>query len=82
MNYERETITTFDENGLEVEYKIMFTIADEVVGKRYVVYTDDTEVFASTYVGDYSTLIPVESDNEWEMLNDIIASYKKKDTKF
>ncbi len=65
-----------DENGVEKEMRILFTF--ENGDKKYVVFQEmnpvDDEVFASAYDEDGS-LLPVETDQEWEMIEEVIMAF-------
>ena len=52
----KNTFTMLDENGVEVEYDVLFTFESDETKKNYIVYTDNTrdekgniEVYASIY---------------------------------
>ena len=65
-----------DENGNEKRMEILFTFEDDNHAKKYVVFMDpeeeEGEVFASAY-DDEGNLIPVESDAEWQMIEEVIG---------
>ncbi len=68
-----------DENGNEKRMEILFTFEDESRNKQYVVFTDpeveSDEVFASAY-DDQGHLLPVESDEEWQMIEEVIGAFQ------
>ncbi|MDH6367711.1 MULTISPECIES: DUF1292 domain-containing protein [unclassified Breznakia] len=73
---ESNTMFIQDENGNEKEMRILFTF--ENGDKKYVVFQDmqpvDDELFASAYDEDGS-LLPVETDEEWEMIEEVILAF-------
>lgn len=68
-----------DENGNEKRMEILFTFEDESRNKQYVVFTDpeveSDEAFASAY-DDQGHLLPVESDEEWQMIEEVIGAFQ------
>ena len=69
-----------DELGNEKRMEILFTFEDEEHGKKYVVFADPNveseEVFASVY-DDAGNLLPVESDEEWAMIEEVILAFQE-----
>ena len=69
-----------DELGNEKRMEILFTFEDEEHGKKYVVFADPDvegeEVFASAY-DDAGNLLPVESDEEWAMIEEVILAFQE-----
>ena len=70
-----KTLRIVDEHGEEKDYEILFTFHSEETAKSYVIYKefgDTEEVFASVYTEtegqDGGDLLPVETDEEWEMI--------------
>ncbi len=75
------TFTVTNEDGSQVECTVLFTFKNEVTGKDYIVYTDNTldeegntVVFASIYTPDCdeSELLPIETDEEWDMVEKLL----------
>lgn len=64
-----------DENGNEKRMTILFTFDNEVTKKQYVVFQDpeqdEDEVYASAY-DENGQLLPIETDEEWEMVEEVI----------
>ena len=62
------------------EWKFCFTFEDDNHAKKYVVFMDpeeeEGEVFASAY-DDEGNLIPVESDAEWQMIEEVIGAFQE-----
>ena len=70
-----------DENGESKQMQILFTFMDERSEKNYVVFVDPNdeesqEIFASGYAADGS-LIPIETEEEWEMVNEVLAAFEE-----
>ena len=69
-----------DENGNEKRMEILFTFEDEDHGKKYVGFLDpeeeEGEVYASAYDDD-GNLIPVETDAEWQMIEEVIGAFQE-----
>lgn len=67
-----------DENGNEKKMIILFTFDNEVTNKQYVVFQDPEletgEVYASAY-DDKGQLLPIETDEEWEMVEEVINTF-------
>lgn len=65
-----------DENGNEKRMTILFTFDNEVTKKQYVVFQDpeQDEVYASAY-DENGQLLPIETDEEWEMVEEVINTF-------
>ena len=76
------TLYVKDENGKEVAMEILFTFANEEMGKQYVVFVDPNddsgEVFASCY-DDEGKLLPIESESEWEMVEEVLGAFNEEE---
>ena len=71
-------MTIIDE-GKEIELEILFTFEDtERFKKKYVLYMDpndeDGNLNASIY-DDEGNLYPIESDEEWEMVEEVFGAF-------
>lgn len=90
---ERMTFKAVNDQGVEVQYEVLFTFESDETGKNYIVYTDDTtddagnvKVYASTYVaeGEKYNLSAIETEKEWKVietiLNELQANLKPKNT--
>ncbi|MBQ4634120.1 MAG: DUF1292 domain-containing protein [Bacilli bacterium] len=90
---ERMTFKAINDQGIEVQYEVLFTFESDETGKNYIVYTDDTtdeagnvKVYASTYIadGDKYNLSAIETDKEWKVietiLNELQANLKPKNS--
>ena len=76
---ETNTMFVTDESGNEKEMEILFTFEDEEKGRKYVVFADPEdegeEVFAS--YDDEGNLMPVETDEEWQMIEEVIGAFQE-----
>lgn len=67
-----------DENGNEKRMTILFTFDNEVTKKQYVVFQDleqdEDEVYASAY-DENGQLLPIETDEEWQMVEEVINTF-------
>lgn len=83
MMLESNTLFVHDEDGNEMEMEILFTFEDEAAKRNYVVFQDPAdesgEVFASAY-DDSGNLLPIETDQEWEMIEEVIGAFGEDDT--
>ena len=80
------TLTYIDENGNEVLCEILFTFDSEEFGKSYVLFYpmetsdgDEIEVMAASYVtvnGEVGELEEIESDEEWELIQDVLNQFE------
>jgi uncharacterized protein YrzB (UPF0473 family) len=80
-------ITLVDENGNETLCEILFTFDSEDFKKSYVVYypvgsedeNGEIEIHASSFVpaedGTDGELQPIETDEEWDMVEEMINTY-------
>ncbi|WP_432355176.1 DUF1292 domain-containing protein [Sporosarcina sp. A2] len=89
MEHGMETMTIVDENGQEHVCEVIFTFESEDYGKSYVLYhvlgdependDEEIEIFASSFVpsedGEDGDLMPVESDEEWEMIEEVFGTF-------
>ena len=88
---ERMTFKAINDQGVEVQYEVLFTFESEETGKNYIVYTDDTtddagnvKVYASTYTAECEkyNLSAIETEKEWKVietiLNELQANLKPK----
>ena len=67
-----------DENGNEKRMTILFTFDNEETKKQYVVFQDpeqdEDEVYASAY-DENGQLLPIETDEEWAMVEEVINTF-------
>lgn len=79
------TFTYLDEEGQEVECDIILSVYNEERQKRYIIYTDrkededgDLMVYAAIHdPEDEKVLLPIESDEEWAFIEQIMAEAAK-----
>lgn len=65
-----------DENGNEKRMIILFTFDSEDYDAQYVVFQDpDTEEVYATRYTDEGELLPIENDDEWEMVEEVINTF-------
>ena len=67
-----------DEDGSEKRMTILFTFENEQYGRQYVVFEDTQDdsgqVFASAF-DDEGSLLPLESEEEWAMVEEVIGAF-------
>ena len=67
-----------DEDGSEKRMTILFTFENEQYGRQYVVFEDpqddSCQVFASAF-DDEGSLLPLESEEEWAMVEEVIGAF-------
>lgn len=74
-------IQVIDDNGNELEFDVLFTFEGED-GTKYVLYYDASEespqVYSSIY-DDEGNLYPVETPEEWDMIEEVFNSFVAQD---
>jgi len=82
MNDDFETMYVTDEEGNEIECEIILTFESDEFLKSYVVYQkkndESGEYFAASYNpedGDEGQLNQVESDEEWDLIEEVLESF-------
>ncbi|ALC89844.1 hypothetical protein AM500_08715 [Bacillus sp. FJAT-18017] len=88
MEHGDNQITVVDEDGKEQLYTILTTFDLEEFGKSYVLYypadadengDDEIEIHASAFVpgeeGKAGDLIPIETDEEWDRIEEILGAF-------
>lgn len=87
MNKNKSTFTLVGENGIEVEYEMLFTFDSDDTKKSYMVYTDHEKdsdgrekVYASTYdpTGVDKDIKSIETQDEWNLIENILTSIQNK----
>lgn len=79
-------VTLIDEEGNEALYEILFTFDSEDFNKSYVLLypygiEEDEEVELQAYSyqeseeGLSGSLQPIESEEEWEMIDEVLATF-------
>ena len=83
---ENETMVVVNELGEEVLYEIVLTFENQEFGKHYVIYKlpgdENDEVFASSYNPDSKDggeLKPIESDPEWDMVEEVLNTFTEEE---
>ena len=89
MENKETTFTIIGDNGEEIKCEILFTYEDEKTKKNYIAYTDNTEdeegntkVYASIYNPEEENpvLLPIESEEEWKIIEGILTSLSSEET--
>jgi uncharacterized protein YrzB (UPF0473 family) len=89
MEHGENQITIIDEEGNEQLCEVLFTFESEEFGKSYVLFTpvgdqdeDDEEgpeIFAYSFnptdEGGDGELNPIESDEEWDMVEEMLNTF-------
>ena len=84
---EKMTITITNDEGKEEQYEVLFTFESDETNRSYIVYTDgkkdksgNIKVFASIYDpnDEASPLIPIETDEEWNIIEAILDEFQDK----
>ena len=88
-NHEEEYITLVDVEGNEELYKILLTFESEEFDKSYVLVhpaaatDEEVEVFAFSYQesegGLEGDLGDVETDEEWDMIEEVLGAFVEED---
>lgn len=83
---ERNTFFVTDAKGKDIECLVLFTHYDEKFEKHYVVYTPvkqslgPTQAYAMIYKpdkdGNVTEFSPIETDEEWDMIEQKLAELK------
>lgn len=88
MDHGQENITIVDESGNEQLCEVLFTFESDEFGKSYVLYypigaeedeNEEIEIHASSFTpnedGQDGELLPVESDAEWDMIEEMLSTF-------
>lgn len=79
--------TVTNQDGVEVEFDVLFTFDSDETNKSYIVYTDNSvdeagnvRVYASTYdkTGEDKSLKEIETQKEWDVISDILNKLETK----
>lgn len=82
----KNLFTITNDKGEKVECEVILTIESEEFGNNYIVYTDHTmdengniKTYANIYdpTGKNLDLKPVTTDEEWDMIESVLASAQK-----
>ncbi|WP_424237267.1 DUF1292 domain-containing protein [Bhargavaea ginsengi] len=85
-------ITVVDEEGNEQLCEVLFTFEEEKFGKSYVLYypvgaeedeNEEIEIMASSFIpgeeGEQGELKPIETDAEWDMIEEMLNTFLAED---
>lgn len=87
MEMEKELLTIIDENGAEVLCEVLFSFDSADFNKSYVIYypfgvEEDADgnlpLYAASFdpsVGMDGKLLPVETEEEWDMIEELVATF-------
>ncbi|MCQ6278198.1 DUF1292 domain-containing protein [Bacillus sp. EB600] len=88
MNHDEKHITVVDDDGNEQLCEVLFTFDSDEFGKSYVLYypvgaeeddEEDIEIHASAFSptedGQDGELMPIESDEEWDMIEEVLNTF-------
>ena len=87
MENGEKNITVVDENGNEQLCEILFTFDSEKFNKSYVLYypisevddDEEIEIHASSFVpsenNEDGELSPIETDEEWDMIEEMLNTF-------
>ncbi|MED3823287.1 DUF1292 domain-containing protein [Priestia flexa] len=89
---EEGKITIVDESGNEQLCEILFTFDSEEYGKSYVIYypigadendDEEIEIHASAFTpsenGEDGELQPIETEEEWDMVEEMVNTFLDKE---
>jgi len=85
-NENKNIFTITNDKGESLECEVILTIESDEFGKNYIVYTDHSldengnfKTYASTFdpTGKSLDLGAVETEEEWEMIESVLASAQK-----
>ncbi|MBS8265011.1 DUF1292 domain-containing protein [Mesobacillus boroniphilus] len=88
MDHGENNITVVDENGNEQLCEVLFTFDSDEFGKSYVLYypvgaedNDDEEIeihasaFSPSEDNEDGELMPIETDAEWDMIEEMLETF-------
>ncbi|KKK33111.1 hypothetical protein WQ57_24540 [Mesobacillus campisalis] len=88
MDHGENNITVVDENGNEQLCEVLFTFDSEEFGKSYVLYypigaeedeDEEIEIHASAFTptedNQDGELMPIETDEEWDMIEEMLETF-------
>ena len=80
---EDNKLVVIDEKGNEIEMEILFTFDDDARKKKYVIYFNPNDkqenLYASIY-DDEGHLYPIEDDEEWDMVEEVIGTFMEENS--
>ncbi|AIX08362.1 DUF1292 domain-containing protein [Bacillus subtilis] len=86
MEHGEKNITIVDDQGNEQLCEVLFTFENEEFGKSYVLYypieskdDEEVEILASSFMpnedGENGELFPIETDEEWDMIEETLNTF-------
>ncbi|MDA1477377.1 DUF1292 domain-containing protein [Bacillus sp. CLL-7-23] len=86
MEHGEKNITIVDDKGNEQLCEVLFTFDSDQFDKSYVLYypveaqeDEEIEIHASSFVpnedGEDGELMPVETDEEWELIEETLNTF-------
>lgn len=88
MEHGEKHITVIDEEGNEQLFEVLFTFESEEFGKSYVLYfpvgaeedeNEEIEIHASSFIqneeGEEGDLQPIETEEEWDMIEEMLNTF-------
>ncbi|AZV44504.1 MULTISPECIES: DUF1292 domain-containing protein [Peribacillus] len=86
MEHGENNITVVDENGNEQLCEILFTFDSDKFNKSYVLYypisdneDEEIEIHASSFTpsenNEDGELAPIETDEEWDMIEEMLNTF-------
>ncbi|MCF0117413.1 MAG: DUF1292 domain-containing protein [Bacilli bacterium] len=78
MNIEDKEIIITDEDGTQTKFNILFTFVNEDTHLNYVLFYDpnDEENISAMRYKDDGTLEDIESDEEWDMVEEVLNTFQ------
>lgn len=76
---EDNSLYLIDDKGEEIRMEIILTFDDPETGKQYVVFNEpgnEEDVFAMIFDLE-GNLFPIETDKEWEMVEEVLATFEE-----
>ncbi len=86
MEESKNSFVIENEKNEKIECNVLFTFDSKETKKNYIVYTDNTyddaeniKVYASIYdpSGKDKTLKPIETEEEWKVVEDLLSSLQE-----
>lgn len=89
MEHGQETMTIVDENGEEHVCEVILTFESKEFDRSYVLYhildgepvddDEEIEIHASAFIpkedGEDGELLEIESDEEWDMIEEVLNTF-------
>lgn len=87
MNEKKNSFTIKNDEGQEITCDVLLTFDSDETKKSYILYTDNTtdeagdiKTYAAIYdpTGNDNTLKPIETEEEWNIVENIFTSFQEK----